>query len=115
VSVCRGCERVTIGLSHQRFLSQLGSKFRLRFDDGPVVELEISEVSELVALPGQETYSVVLRGDTSFLLTQRTYRLEHPEFGEVELFLVPIRQDKDGVYYEAVFNRLVAEDKSSKR
>jgi len=104
-----------MGLSHQGILSQLGSKFKLRFDDGPVAELEISEVSELRVLSGQETYSVVLRGPTSFLLPQRTYHLQHSEFGEVDIFLVPIKQDKDGVYYEAIFSRLVVAEQSSKR
>ena len=104
-----------MGLSHQGFLSQLGSKFKLRFDDGPVAELEISEVSDLRVLSGQETYSVVLRGPTSFLLPQRTYHLEHSEFGEIDIFLVPIKQDKDGVYYEAVFSRLVVDEQGWQR
>ena len=97
---------MTIGLSHQGFVSQLGSKFRLRFDDGPVVELEIADVSELVTSPGQESYSVMLRGSPDFMLAQRGYHFEHDEFGEVDLFLVPVRQDKDGVYYEVVFSQL---------
>jgi hypothetical protein len=34
------------------------------------------------------------------------YQLQHERLGAFELFLVPVGQDQDGVYYEAVFNRL---------
>ena len=31
--------------------------------------------------------------------------LEHEKLGRFELFLVPVREDPEGYYYEAVFNR----------
>jgi hypothetical protein len=36
-------------------------------------------------------------------LPQGLYHLDHPVMGELELFLVPIGADRDGVTYEAVF------------
>jgi hypothetical protein len=32
--------------------------------------------------------------------------MEHERLGSVEIFIVPIRKDGEGIYYEAVFNRL---------
>jgi hypothetical protein len=35
------------------------------------------------------------------------FRLEHDKIGAIDLFLVPVRKDEQGLYYEAVFNRLL--------
>jgi hypothetical protein len=32
--------------------------------------------------------------------------MEHEALGSFELFIVPIRKDDEGFYYEAVFNRV---------
>jgi hypothetical protein len=37
-------------------------------------------------------------------LPQATYRLEHATLGAMDVFLVPIGQDREGVRYEAIFN-----------
>jgi hypothetical protein len=37
-------------------------------------------------------------------MPQRIYRLQHEELGQLELFLVPIGPDADGMCYEAVFS-----------
>jgi hypothetical protein len=34
------------------------------------------------------------------------YQIQHDQLGAFDLFLVPVSQDQDGVYFEAVFNRL---------
>ncbi len=36
-------------------------------------------------------------------LPQRTYSLEHAKLGVLEIFLVPIGPDENGMFYEAVF------------
>ena len=38
------------------------------------------------------------------VLGQSTYTLEHPEIGRLDLFLVPVARDEQGVQYEAVIN-----------
>lgn len=35
---------------------------------------------------------------------QGIYRIAHPELGDIELFLVPIAPDANGMRYEAVFS-----------
>jgi hypothetical protein len=39
--------------------------------------------------------------------------MEHDEMGQFDLFLVPIRQDDQGFYYEAVFNRILQPEKTA--
>ena len=46
----------------------------------------------------------LLFGGVSHLLPQRTYRITSPSLGDaVEVFIVPVGQDKEGFIYEAVF------------
>jgi hypothetical protein len=101
-----GVEKVSDKLSHAGFAEQLNSKFCLRLEDLEI-ELELSEVSELKVTPGQEVFSLVFRGPATFVLSQQSYRLEHDQMSAFDLLIVPIRRDDKGVYYEAVFNRLV--------
>ena len=39
-------------------------------------------------------------------LDQGVRDFSHDQMGQFELFIVPIRQDAQGFYYEAVFNRI---------
>lgn len=52
----------------------------------------------------EEPFSLVLRGPRVPALPQGTYRVVHPRLGPVELFLVPIALDAQGMRYEATFN-----------
>ena len=52
---------------------------------------------------GQFKMPIVFRGPTEPSLPQRVYRLVNAEMGTLELFLVPIAPDAEGLYYEAVF------------
>ena len=93
-------------LSRAGFAEQLNSKFCLLLEDREI-ELELSEVSELKVTPGQEVFSLVFCGPAAFVLPQQCYQLEHDHMGAFDILIVPIRRDDKGVYYEAVFNRLV--------
>jgi len=98
---------VTDSLTHEAFTKHLESKFQVRIEPGTSLELTLIEVSELKMLPGQEHFSIVFRGPGEIFLGQGTFEIEHQDLGRFFMFLVPIRQDEQGYYYEAVFNRLV--------
>jgi hypothetical protein len=69
--------------------------------------LELVEVEAQGEVAGQaERFSAFFRGSLDQFLPQNTYRMEHERLGSVEIFIVPVRKDSDGFYYEAVFNRL---------
>jgi hypothetical protein len=97
---------VTDSLTHEAFTKHLESKFQVRIETGPSVELTLIEVSELKMLPGQEHFSILFRGPGEVFLSQGTFLVEHEDLGRFALFVVPISQDEQGYYYEAVFNRL---------
>jgi hypothetical protein len=91
-------------LTHEAFAENLNTKFHVAEAD-TVVELEMAEVSELKQIETQEQFAIVFRGPRDRFLGQGMRPFEHENLGKFDLFLVPIREDAEGYYYEAVFNR----------
>jgi hypothetical protein len=91
------------------FLEQIGKTFRLPLTDGPVLDLVLVEARSLSSRAGnpgrrRDPFSLLFRGPKAPVLPQRIYPLENEAFGRLEIFLVPIGADADGVKYEAIFN-----------
>lgn len=87
------------------FSQRLSSKFTIKREPAGAVELELIEAQDLGSTPTHEQFSIVFRGPRETFLAQSTYQVEHSELGSFMLFIVPIKQDQDGFYYEAIFNR----------
>lgn len=94
----------TLNLSS--FSEHLNTKFRIRPDESTVVETELIVAEDLGSTPRQERFSLIFRGPHQPILPQMIYRIEHDVMGTLNLFLVPIGVEEDGLRYEAVFNRL---------
>jgi hypothetical protein len=107
-------------LSQEHFAPHLGRAFRIEVQGG-TVELKLTEVTALPpprrknAVTGEliplgdpavraEPFSLLFVGPADRLLPQATYRMT-PDSSEqaVDVFLVPIKRDRDGFSYEAVF------------
>jgi hypothetical protein len=92
------------------FSGHLGSTFRLHPESSDSLEVELVSATDLSESPDGKAagrgrpFSIVFRGPGDVLLPQRIYRMEHPEIGAFDLFLVPIGPDEKGLCYEAVFN-----------
>ena len=94
-------------LTQQSLSEQLNTKFRLSSGTGQNVELELVEVTDDGEVAGQtERFSALFRGSLEHFFQQGMYAMEHEQLGSFELFIVPIRKDEAGFYYEAVFNRV---------
>jgi hypothetical protein len=86
------------------FKDRLGETFRLLPDSGEPLDLVLVEARGLAKHSNtREPFSVVFRAPATPVLAQMIRRLEHPELGAFELFLVPIGPDDVGMRYEAVF------------
>jgi hypothetical protein len=100
------------------FSTQLNSPFRINLSPITAIEIELVEVTEKggadsqrpSAAARQESFSVVFRGPHDKLLQQGMYQMQHNQLGALTLFLVPVGQDHEGLYYEAIFNRLRRQD-----
>lgn len=87
------------------FSQRLNSKFTIKLGTAGALELELVEAQDIGSTPNHEQFSIIFRGPRETFLEQATYQMEHGELGSFMLFIVPVRQDKDGLYYEAIFNR----------
>ena len=102
-------------LTFAQFHGLLQTKFRVRLDASNSVELELVEAANYsgpnpptpsAANPGYERFSLIFAGPDQQPLMQKMHPFEHDQLGAFPLFIVPIRQEKGMLYYEAVFNRL---------
>lgn len=93
-------------LTHETFTQHANTKFQVVLDENTTVDLDLVDVSELKLHPRQEEFSVEFRGPLNVFLGQGVYSFAHENMGQFELFIVPVRQEADGYYYEAVFNRM---------
>ena len=90
-------------LTKESFDLHLGSSFRLHAEE-LIVEVRLVECRGLSVTHGKrEPFSIVFRAPMETGLPQNTYRLEHDEMGSLDLFIVPIGPDSEGMRYEAVF------------
>jgi hypothetical protein len=97
-------------LTYDHFGQRRGERFDVAVNDRPPVSLELIEATE-GSEPGgprpegqaRMQFSVVFRGVMAPVLPQGTYHFTHAELGELDLFLVPIGPDSEGMRYEAAF------------
>ena len=90
------------------FAGLRGGTFVMQLPGGATQDLELIEVRDL----GRRTtpqgelsnYGLTFLGRMRTPLPQATYRLEHATLGAMDVFLVPIGQDREGVRYESIFN-----------
>jgi hypothetical protein len=88
------------------FTPHLHSPFRLTAGKLSL-ELELLEVNDTGRKSAPEKrsgFGLLFKGAKDNLLPQQVYRIEHDKLEAMDLFIVPIRSDKDGNYYEAIFN-----------
>jgi hypothetical protein len=91
--------------THETFAGHEGEAFPIRLDDGSALETRLQSArtwgsgSDGHRVP----FTLTFVGPMQPVLPQRIYRLEHPEVGAFDLFLVPVGPNAQGMQYEAVF------------
>ncbi len=72
------------------------------------VELELFE-TKFHDYPGMEGFSLIFITDQENLFDQGVRDIEHETLGKIQLFLTPIffHSKRSGMYYQAVFNRIM--------
>lgn len=88
------------------FLACLQTTFRVLNVLPEPIDLELVQVTNLMETPRQIGFSVIFLGPADRMMPQHIYRLQHPQLGEMDLFLVPVGKQQSGYEYEAVFNHL---------
>jgi hypothetical protein len=94
--------------TQQEFSDSVDSRFDVGQADGGSVEFTLVECKSLLSNEHQECYSLVFRGPVDVPPNQSIYTLQNDKLGAVELFLVPVKKDDKGLYFEAVINHLLS-------
>ena len=100
-------ELIAVLPTKQQFLSALDSVFRVELTGVPGFEMALVKVDEIVSNDMQENFSLLFRAPVEAPAFQSIYRLTHNGLGPMDVFLVPIKKDEGGLYYEAVFNHIL--------
>lgn len=97
-------------LTYEHFAERLGERFEMSGGEGPGTTVELVEATRLGELGGRgpegqvrRQFALVFRAPAGPVASQAIYSLTHVELGELDLFLVPIAADRDGVLYQASF------------
>lgn len=89
-----------------RFTPLVGDTFEIDVDGTPL-RATLIEASDLREVQGagrlSRQFSLVWRGPRATRLDQRIYEVRHPALGTMDLFLVSLGPDAEGMRYEAVF------------
>lgn len=98
------------------FAPYVGDTFYVRLGPADLVPLQLVNVRDLLSaralasrgftVDPDQSFSIRFRGPADRPLPQDIYRFEHSRVGGFDLFIVPMRPEQDGRYYEAIFNRL---------
>jgi hypothetical protein len=92
----------------ETFAGREGETFAMLFDDG-TLELELISVDQAPEEWGRSErrapFSVIFHGTPEHVLPQQIWKLEHPELGALDVFVVPIGPDAESgrMRYQAVF------------
>lgn len=95
-------------LTLESFAPHVGEEFRLPLDAERALVLHLLQI-DVWSHPTSERrarapFTLVFRGPAAAAFPQGIYLLQHPVLGSLELFLVPIGPDAQGMCYEANFN-----------
>ena len=93
-------------LHHKDFAPCVHDKFQVTGEHTGRFSLELIQISEEKSTPQEESFSLVFRGPADRSIPQQIHKLKHHRLGDLDVFLVPIGHDKEGYYYQAVFNHL---------
>ena len=88
------------------FESALGSVFRMDGDGLDAADIRLVACDSKLDTPQQACFSLLFNAPADTAPVQGVRRLRHPELGEMEIFLVPIKKTETELVFEAVFNRL---------
>ena len=90
------------------FSKCLNQKFTIRVEGLDPLETELIEARGLPAADDdsdrRQPFSLVFRGPADVTLEQGIFRIENDTLGSMEIFLVTVGADQEGMRHEAVFS-----------
>ena len=82
----------------------VGDAFTLDAGAEQPLDLVLESAAQAGVRPGaRDPFSLIFRGPAEPMLPQAIYPLAHAGLGRLDIFVVPIARDDDGVQYQAIF------------
>ena len=89
------------------FHACLGQAFTVRLEDGQTIGMVLKEANPLgtfnPAVQKRQAFSLIFRGPPQPVLPQMIYPMANDSLGPLDLFIVPVGPDAQGLCYDAVF------------
>ena len=87
------------------FENHLNESFKINFKDNQYLTVKLIEIKKFSNFSEDKgkPFSLIFYSEENIVLPQQIYNLEHPVLGQVDLFLVTIGPNKQGMNYEAIF------------
>ena len=92
-------------LTKEHWSIHIGETFALEPENLAPLELTLVEVTSFGRQRGlnREAYSLLFRGPMQPIQQQKIFTLSNSNMGKLDIFLVPLGPDAEGMRYEAVF------------
>jgi hypothetical protein len=94
-------------LTCESFAPHLNTPFALKLGE-ETIDLALTEITKPPPRPYpgmvREAFSLFFRSASQAVLPQGTYVFVHDGMGELEIFIVPVGRELQGIVYEAAFN-----------
>jgi len=92
-------------LTHSDFAKHVGDAFSLpEAGEGFGLVLESARIlGHHHPKATRDAFALLFRGPANVRFPQRIYRLEHPSFESLEIFLTQVSADPKGAEFEAIF------------
>ena len=68
-----------------------------------LIDVQVAAAARMTGL-ARAPFSLTFRSASQVVLPQKTYVLRNAGMGALQIFLVPVGRDREGVLYQAVFN-----------
>ncbi|MBI4751527.1 MAG: hypothetical protein HY774_23855 [Acidobacteria bacterium] len=94
---------MTNHLNLAQFREHLHTDFAVQISETQSINLKLNTIQVRQEKPTCEEFSLTFLGPLEYQLIQQTLHLSHPVMGELDIFIVPVSRDQNGISYEAVF------------
>lgn len=94
--------------NRETFAEHLNTNFTAQTDAEKEFEITLVEAKSIISNKIQECFALLFCAPPDAPAVQQSFQLDHNTLGKMELFLVPVKKNEDGLFYEAVFNRILA-------
>ena len=91
----------------EEFAAQVNTTFKAANAENEF-EITLVEVKSVISNNFQECFALLFKAPADVPPVQQLFSLTHEVFGELEIFLVPVKKNESGLFFEAVFNSLLA-------